>query len=158
MRSGNCESKVDKYLEHHDPISRLVSIDVMTLSNTYSHSTMTDPVLPSIQYVDASFPANPKPAPLPYPDPTKSFWLHSSPDCNPLADVGAETPLPDAVDVAIIGSGHSGICVLYHLVAQLRTSNRNVTRIAVFEARQFCSGATGRNGGKCISPCLYAGK
>lgn len=108
---------------------------------------MTDPALPSVVAVDSYFPRHPKPAPLPYANPTKSFWLHSAEDCNPLADAGKESALPREVDVLIIGSGHSGICTLYHLIQQLKTRCRNVKRIAVLEARQFCSGATGRNGG-----------
>lgn len=109
--------------------------------------------MPSQAEVDAYFPANPAPCSLPVPNPTKSFWLHSSPNCNPLANHGSKSPLPQQVDILIIGSGISGISTLYHLVQGLRQSNRSVTSIAVLEAREFCSGATGRNGGHCTCYC-----
>lgn len=104
--------------------------------------------MPSQFEVDSYFPDKPTPCPLPVDNPTKSFWLYSEPDCNPLGDHGRSDPLPDSVDITIIGSGISGISTLYHLVKNLRNTSRSVTSIAVLEARQFCSGATGRNGGK----------
>lgn len=104
--------------------------------------------MPSQVEVDSYFPDNPSPCPLPVSHPTKSFWLHSAPDCNPLADRGSTSALPQQVDILIIGSGISGISTLYHLVQGLRKSSRSDTTIAVLEARQFCSGATGRNGGE----------
>ena len=107
--------------------------------------------MPSQVEVDSYFPHNPSPCPLPVPHPTESFWLHSSPGCNPLADYGRTSPLPQQVDILIIGSGISGISTLYHLIQGLRNSSRSVTKIAVLEARQFCSGATGRNGGEAIT-------
>lgn len=108
---------------------------------------MESAALPAIQTVDSYFPDNPQPAPLPHPNPTRSYWLYSSPDCNPLAETGRHDTLPSEVDIAIIGSGISGVCTLYHLVQRLRNTSRNVTRMAMFEARQFCGSATGRNGG-----------
>jgi 2-polyprenyl-6-methoxyphenol hydroxylase-like FAD-dependent oxidoreductase len=46
------------------------------------------------------------------------------------------------VDVAIIGSGMTGLAAAKHLLS----ADENV-HVAVFEARELCSGATGRNGG-----------
>lgn len=120
------------------------------LSQRLSHATMEVPMPPQVE-VDSYFPENPSPCPLPVPHPTESFWLHSSPNCNPLANHGRTSPLPQQVDILIIGSGISGISTLHHLVQGLRKSSRSVTNIAVLEARQFCSGATGRNGGKARS-------
>lgn len=107
--------------------------------------------LPTLDAVDSQFPSHPKPVGLPAPisSATRSFWLHSSPGCNVLENEGADAALPDgAVDVVILGSGITGVSTLYHLVQQLKTSGRSVKRIAILEARTFCSGATGRNGGE----------
>jgi hypothetical protein len=110
--------------------------------------------MPTQVEVDSYFPERPSPSPLPVANPTKSFWLNSAPDCNPLGDHGSTTPPPADVDILIIGSGISGISTLYHLIQGLRNSSRSVTKIAILEARQFCSGATGRNGGKVAHDLL----
>lgn len=106
--------------------------------------------MPSQAEVDSYFPDNPSPCPLPVPQSTQSFWLNSAPDCNPLANHGSTSALPKQVDILIIGSGISGVSTLYHLVQGLRHSFRSTTSIALLEAREFCSGATGRNGGKIL--------
>jgi hypothetical protein len=49
-------------------------------------------------------PANP-----PAPNPTKSFWIDSAPDVNPLAREGSEGALTTGVDICIIGSGITGM-------------------------------------------------
>ncbi|KZP00147.1 FAD dependent oxidoreductase [Calocera viscosa TUFC12733] len=100
-------------------------------------------------------PAGPGTSSLPHPNPTHSFWTHSTPDANPLAKEGSNAPLPPVVDVAIIGSGISGIGVAYHLAELLKKGQiRKPITIAVFEARDFCAGATGRNGGH-LTPNVY---
>jgi glycine/D-amino acid oxidase-like deaminating enzyme len=72
-------------------------------------------------------------------DPTQSFWLTD----NPLAREGANAALPtNELDVLIVGSGISGVSAAYHLA-----SKAHGLKVAIFEARDFCSGATGRNGG-----------
>jgi len=78
---------------------------------------------------------------LPVPNPIKPYWL-SEP--HKLAEFRSTTDLPAACDIAIIGSGMAGITTAYHL---LRHNKRS--RIVILEARQLCSGATGRNGGHC---------
>lgn len=113
--------------------------------------------MPALHEVDSYFPDDPQPTSLPVPvsEATKSFWLFSTPDCNPLAEHGRHDPLPSRsqhpVDVTIIGSGISGCFTLYHLIQALRSTSRSISRIVMLEARQFCSGATGRNGGHCTA-------
>ena len=51
------------------------------------------------------------------------------------------TPLPDEVDVAVVGGGIMGLATAYHLA---RTS---YLRIAVVEGAYLAAGASGRNGG-----------
>jgi len=53
-------------------------------------------------------PTSHTPANLPVPNPTKSFWLDSAPDANPLATEGSEGALTLDADICIIGSGITG--------------------------------------------------
>lgn len=71
-----------------------------------------------------------------------SFWFDSLD-----APVTAEPPppLPDHVDVAIIGAGFTGLWTAYYL----RHSDPGL-RIAVFESNTTGFGASGRNGGWCM--------
>ncbi|KII83380.1 hypothetical protein PLICRDRAFT_47270 [Plicaturopsis crispa FD-325 SS-3] len=85
---------------------------------------------------------SPAPCPLPVPDPTRAFWL--SPDANPLATEGSTGPITDDADVVIVGSGLTGVGAAYHLAELLKD---RPTKVVILEARDFCSGATGRNGG-----------
>jgi glycine/D-amino acid oxidase-like deaminating enzyme len=50
--------------------------------------------------------------------------------------------LPAECDVLIIGAGYSGVATAYHLLDE----NPNPPSVVILEARQACSGATGRNG------------
>lgn len=84
----------------------------------------------------------------PVPNPSKSYWQEYPPFPN-LVD--AQSPdLPTTTDIVIIGSGMSGASVAYTILNQshLRAASPG---IVVLEARDLCSGATGRNGGhiKC---------
>ncbi|KAI9070217.1 DAO-domain-containing protein [Trametes sanguinea] len=93
-------------------------------------------------------PVDAAPAPLPVPNPTKSFWI-DTPGANPRAKEGSEGPLTADADIAIIGSGISGVSAAYHLSRLLAEAGETETplKVVILEARDFCSGATGRNGG-----------
>ncbi|KAJ4368414.1 hypothetical protein N0V83_006771 [Neocucurbitaria cava] len=84
----------------------------------------------------ASIPVGP-----PVTKPLPSYW-HSPK--SPLANViEPETDkLTDPYDFAIIGSGISGTMIAHYLL-----KSRPNARIVMLEAREICSGATGRNGG-----------
>ncbi|KAG1897088.1 FAD dependent oxidoreductase-domain-containing protein [Suillus fuscotomentosus] len=100
---------------------------------------------------------HPTPAKLPSRNPTRSFWIDSSPDANPLARHGSQDPLPSKADVCIIGAGITGVGVAYHLIELLNNASLSVKHplsIAILEARDFCSGATGRNGGH-LTPAAF---
>ncbi|ROW17848.1 hypothetical protein VPNG_00806 [Cytospora leucostoma] len=76
---------------------------------------------------------------LPVPNPTPSYW-RSEPH---YLDSHRSTPeLPDESDIIIIGAGLAGVSVAYHL-----SNAPDPPSILLLEARQTCSGATGRNGG-----------
>ena len=75
-------------------------------------------------------------------DPTISYWqLPPHPD---VADRQSSS-LPDDVDVVIIGGGITGTAVARWLLRD--GSQEHPLRVAMIEARQSCSGGTGRNAG-----------
>ncbi|KAJ7509637.1 FAD dependent oxidoreductase [Mycena galericulata] len=101
------------------------------------------------------------PANLPHANPTHSFWTHSR-HANPLAGEGSTGELTEAADVCIIGSGMTGVSATYHLANAIERGEfplpkgKNQLRAVVLEARDFCSGATGRNGGN-LTPYEFSG-
>ncbi|KAL4903575.1 hypothetical protein BDW74DRAFT_36665 [Aspergillus multicolor] len=84
---------------------------------------------------------------LPLPNSTQPFWL-SSP--SPLAKF--RSPWLEQADVVIIGSGMTSVSLCRSLFAKCPELS-----IIVIEARDLCSGATGRNGGhiKAMSPGVW---
>ncbi|KAI1265499.1 FAD dependent oxidoreductase [Xylariaceae sp. FL1019] len=79
------------------------------------------------------------PVTLPRDNPTHSYW-HQDPD--EIADLRSTASLPDDADCVIIGSGITGAGIAFNLL-----NNDIPQKIVMLEARQACSGATGRNGG-----------
>jgi sarcosine oxidase subunit beta len=55
---------------------------------------------------------------------------------------GSLRPLPDAVDVVVVGAGIMGLATAYHLAKEHARR-----RILVLDAGYLCGGASGRNGG-----------
>ncbi|KAF9880305.1 putative FAD dependent oxidoreductase [Colletotrichum karsti] len=86
---------------------------------------------------------------LPVSNPSISYW--QLPPLDGIADHQSQQ-LPAEADVVIIGSGMSGTSIAWHL---LKDNTTSPLRIAMIEARQACSGATGRNGGH-IRPSSYS--
>lgn len=76
-------------------------------------------------------------APLPSPSPTSSAWQATPHPFPPQ-------PLPERVDVLVIGSGITGASFVKTL---LESPAGRGLRVAMVDAREVCSGATGRNGG-----------
>ncbi|RYC65669.1 hypothetical protein CHU98_g531 [Xylaria longipes] len=83
---------------------------------------------------------------LPVPNPTTPYWRT---ELHPLDSHRSTEYLPTECDVLIIGAGISGVSVAYHLSQPDATVDKSaaVPSILLLEARQVCSGATGRNGG-----------
>ena len=90
-----------------------------------------------------------RPVSLPIPNPLPSYWL-SSP--SPLSGHQHTPDVPETSDFVIIGSGITGTLIAYGLIARFPTAT-----ITMLEARDVCSGATGRNGGhtKAASYRMY---
>jgi hypothetical protein len=81
---------------------------------------------------------------LPLSNPTKSTW-QIPPD--PLRNYRSTETLPTSIlDVVIIGSGFSGTSVAWHLLHGDGNPPDAYFNTLMLEARETCSGATGRNG------------
>ncbi|KAK7973070.1 FAD dependent oxidoreductase [Apiospora saccharicola] len=72
-----------------------------------------------------------------------SYWLQQV-RCDELLDHRTAERLPPTADTVIIGSGITG-----SLVAKSHKETWPEKSVVVLEARDFCSGATGRNAGHC---------
>lgn len=72
---------------------------------------------------------------------TKPFWDSEN---DPFRKFRSTEELPSETDVLIVGSGFSGSSVAYYLSLE-----DNPLSTLLLEAREICSGATGRNGGHC---------
>lgn len=71
---------------------------------------------------------------LPVPGPTRSFWMDvESPISSRLPEI-----LPEHSDVVVIGSGITGTAAARTLLGQAPL------KVVMLEARDACSGATGR--------------
>jgi glycine/D-amino acid oxidase-like deaminating enzyme len=75
------------------------------------------------------------------------FWRT---DIGELDNHRSTPTLPEDSDVVVIGAGFAAAAFVTHLQS-LSTSHHSIT---VLEARQLCSGATGRNGGH-LKPDAY---
>ncbi|KAK4504371.1 hypothetical protein PRZ48_005287 [Zasmidium cellare] len=80
--------------------------------------------------------------PRPVTNATVPYWRT---ELHHLDEFRSTEELPEECDIAIIGAGMSGVSIAYNLL-QLY-GNEAKPSIALLEARQVCSGATGRNGG-----------
>ncbi|KNB09434.1 hypothetical protein FOXG_10012 [Fusarium oxysporum f. sp. lycopersici 4287] len=80
------------------------------------------------------------PASFPPLEGMSSFWRT---DLGNLDNHQSTAELPTCVDIAIIGAGYSAAATLTHILATTPAADR--PSILVLEARQLCSGATGRN-------------
>ncbi|KAJ0124593.1 fad dependent oxidoreductase [Diaporthe amygdali] len=79
--------------------------------------------------------------------PTLSQW-QDDPPYPELVDIQSPGGLPPNADIVIIGSGISGVSIARSALRELRRKGTLAgRRVIVLEARQLCSGATGRNGG-----------
>ncbi|CZR54288.1 uncharacterized protein PAC_04171 [Phialocephala subalpina] len=81
------------------------------------------------------------PVGLPRPHPTKAYW--QTPPL-PISDHRSTPNLPKTSKYVIVGSGITGTSIAWKILQEEPGAS-----ITILEARQACSGATGRNGGHC---------
>ncbi|KAK5045763.1 hypothetical protein LTR84_008855 [Exophiala bonariae] len=84
---------------------------------------------------------------FPVAKPLPSVWTEEP---HVLDDYRSAETLSGEFDIAIIGSGFSGVSTAYHILKISSTA----PAVVLLEARSHCSGATGRNGGH-IKPDTY---
>lgn len=106
------------------------------------------------------------PVTLPRDKPTQSYWQDPPDD---IADLRTTPHLPGRADVVIIGSGITGAAVAWNLLQDSdgdgdgsrnnSSSSSTPPSVVMLEARQACSGATGRNGQLSPQPprCVCGG-
>jgi hypothetical protein len=84
---------------------------------------------------------------FPVPNHTLSYWRS---ELHPIDSYCSSEDLPSSCDIAIIGAGMTGVSTAYHL-SRLHAANSSAQKpsIVILDAREVCSGATGRNG---VSP------
>lgn len=83
---------------------------------------------------------------LPVDNATVPYWRT---ELHVLDEHRTTEELPTECDVAIIGAGMSGIATAYHIS---KLAGRKMPSVVILEARQLCSGATGRNGVSKLTP------
>ncbi|KAK5046603.1 hypothetical protein LTR84_007364 [Exophiala bonariae] len=86
---------------------------------------------------------------LPQDNPTSPYWLSEG---SSLSKHRTTEELPSEADVVIVGSGYSGATAAYHL---LEKDDSKRPSVVILEARDTCSGATGRNGGHLKADVYY---
>ena len=74
---------------------------------------------------------------IPVPNPTPSYWTHPP---SPIAN-HIPSNIPTQADVVIIGSGITALSVARTLLLE---SRNKPLKLLMLEARETCSGATGR--------------
>ena len=77
---------------------------------------------------------------LPSSTPTTSYW--QDPPDERYANFRSSADLPKNADTVIIGAGITGVSAAYRLCSDGPSDQK----VVLLEARQACSGATGRNG------------
>ncbi|KXJ85425.1 FAD dependent oxidoreductase [Microdochium bolleyi] len=96
--------------------------------------------------------APPVQGPRPVPNATTPFWrteLHA------LDSHRSTEQLPAEADVVIIGAGFSGAALAHWIYEDSHQSTSPPPSLVILEAREACSGATGRNGGH-FKPDVYS--
>ncbi|KAK7428883.1 hypothetical protein QQZ08_004653 [Neonectria magnoliae] len=84
------------------------------------------------------------PSPLPVANSTTSFWRRYP---HPLDNYRSTPDVPSQVDIAVVGAGYAGVSTVHHVLDICKRRGTAPPDMVILDARQACSGATGRNGG-----------
>ncbi|KAF1938598.1 FAD dependent oxidoreductase [Clathrospora elynae] len=82
--------------------------------------------------------------PFPVADAVPSYWRKQ---VGPIDNHRSTEDLATQADIVIIGAGYVGASIVHHLIEECVRYDRPIPSILILEAREACSGATGRNGG-----------
>lgn len=133
------------YLQHVGP-SHLLFCSFISV---FSFSFWERPIIPSsIMDTRAAIPVS-----LPRANPTTSYW--QDPPDPQISDYLSSSSVPEIADLVVIGSGITGAGIAWNSLSGgdgVQTRG-NQEKVVMLEARQACSGATGRNG--TYYPLLY---
>ena len=90
--------------------------------------------------MDTSNGSKPQEQILPVDNATVPYWRS---ELHELDEHRTTEELPTECDIAIIGAGMTGVATAYHIS---KLASDKPPSVVILEARQLCSGATGRNG------------
>ncbi|KAI0020269.1 FAD dependent oxidoreductase [Xylariomycetidae sp. FL0641] len=94
------------------------------------------------------------PGPFPVANATVPYWRTEP---HELDTYRSTETLPATQDIAIIGAGFAGAAAAYYLLHQSQSTGSTPPRsVTILEAREACSGASGRNGGN-LRPSNFVG-
>lgn len=80
---------------------------------------------------------------LPLPDPSQSYWM-MPPSPISCHNAGPSVRVPEYSDIVIIGSGITGTSFARTILDWANEHRENPPHVVMLEAREACSGATGR--------------
>lgn len=80
---------------------------------------------------------------FPVPNSLPSYWRKQP---AAIDNHRSTTGLVPTADIVVIGAGYSGASIVHHLVEESLRAGKATPSIIILEAREACSGATGRNG------------
>ena len=83
------------------------------------------------------------PKPFPVENAVPSYWRN---EIGSIYTHRSTANLPADVEVVVIGAGYTGASIVHHLLEETVGAGRPTPSILILEAREACSGATGRNG------------
>ncbi|KAJ5731332.1 uncharacterized protein N7483_005840 [Penicillium malachiteum] len=115
---------------------------------SFARFVLEDPAIPDSARQQALDRLHSDPG-IPQATTTFSFWVQNP---HPQFAQASSKPLPASADIVIIGSGISAASIA-RTILQSRTISASIPShptVVILEARDICSGATGRNGGHII--------
>ncbi|PLB41033.1 NAD(P)/FAD-dependent oxidoreductase [Aspergillus candidus] len=114
----------------------------------FVQASLFDPAIPLKARQDALKRALSDPG-IPATPTTTSFWLKQP---HPKLAKAQSSTLPSQAEIVIIGSGITGTSIARTILKGSRGQGQNSScpKIVILEARNTCSGATGRNGGHIL--------
>jgi hypothetical protein len=80
---------------------------------------------------------------FPVADAVPSYWRKA---VGPIDTHRSTQNLDAHADIVIIGAGYVGASIVHHIIEESARCDRPIPSILILEAREACSGATGRNG------------